>query len=241
MKKYELLKNDFVEFNGRKLYRTHYIESNTLGGYIEDEKNLSQVGYARVLGNARVFGNARVSDNARVYGDAQVYGEARVFGNAQVFGKARVSGNAQVLGNAWVSDNARVFGRAWVLGKARVSDNAHIHTGYVDFDGDTTLAQVGIGFVGGRAVFYKRVNKVKKGVYASCYDPDFLYHDGKVVKAKNPDLSKAPCSSGIHLSHATYWNNGDTLIACEVNRKDIIVVAEGKIRVKKCKCLGEVK
>jgi hypothetical protein len=53
--------------------------AGTLGGWIEDERNLA------VYGNARVFGNAWVS------GDAQVYGNAKVFGDAKVWGAARVS------------------------------------------------------------------------------------------------------------------------------------------------------
>ena len=49
------------------------------GGWIAEEKNLSQ------------DGNAWVSD------DAWVDGDARVSGNAWVYGDARVSGNAQII------------------------------------------------------------------------------------------------------------------------------------------------
>ena len=73
------------------------VNAGDLGGWIESEKNLSQV-----FGNAWVSGNARVFGNARVSGDAQVYGDARVSGNALVYGDARVYGDAQVSGNAWV-------------------------------------------------------------------------------------------------------------------------------------------
>ena len=72
------------------------------GGWIAEEKNLSQDG------------------NAWVYGDAWVSGDARVSGYAWV------SGNARVYGDAWVSGNARVSGNAWVYGDARVSGNAQI-------------------------------------------------------------------------------------------------------------------
>ena len=54
------------------------------GGWIAEEKNLSQDGYAWVSGNARVYGDAWVSGNARVSGNAWVYGDARVSGNAQI-------------------------------------------------------------------------------------------------------------------------------------------------------------
>ena len=125
--KYEILKDEFIEFNGRKLYRIKAlkdffnVKEGEFGGYIESERNLSQEGDAWVSGNARVsgdalvYGNAWVSGNARVSGDALVYGNARVSGDTWVYGNARVSGNARVYGNAWVYGNARVSGNARVL------------------------------------------------------------------------------------------------------------------------------
>lgn len=82
------------------------IGAGDLGGWIEKEENLDQLG------------NAWVSDNARAYGDARVYGDALVSGDAWVSGNARVSGDARVSGNA------RVCGDALACGDARVSDNA---------------------------------------------------------------------------------------------------------------------
>lgn len=51
-----------------------------LGGYVQQERNLSQFGNAWVCGNVQVYGNAWV------YGDAQVCGDARIYGNAKVYG-----------------------------------------------------------------------------------------------------------------------------------------------------------
>ena len=118
--KYEVLKDEFIELNGRKLYRIKalknfcHIEKGEVGGYIESEQNLSQKG------------GAWVSGNAWVSGDAQVYGGARVYGNALVSGDAHVYGGARVYGNAWVSGNAQVYGDARVYGNALVSDNAQV-------------------------------------------------------------------------------------------------------------------
>jgi len=50
------------------------VAARDLGGWIENESNLSREG------NAWVYGNAWVSGDARVYGDALVYGDARVSG-----------------------------------------------------------------------------------------------------------------------------------------------------------------
>ena len=50
--KYEILKDDFIEFDDRKLYRIralkdfHNVKEGEAGGYIESEQNLSQEGDA---------------------------------------------------------------------------------------------------------------------------------------------------------------------------------------------------
>jgi len=76
--KYEILKDEFIEFDGRKLYRIkalkdfHNVKKGKVGGYIESEQNLSQEGNTWVYGNARVYGNACVSGDACVSGNAWV-------------------------------------------------------------------------------------------------------------------------------------------------------------------------
>ena len=76
--KYEILKDEFIDFDGRKLYRIkalkdfRNVKAAEAGGYIESEQNLSQEGDAWVTGNARVYGNAQVYGDAWVSGDAWV-------------------------------------------------------------------------------------------------------------------------------------------------------------------------
>ena len=71
-KHFRLLKDDSIEIDGVKLYRIeatkdlpqHDVEKGDLGGYVEDECNLS--GNAWVGRNAEVFGNACVSGETEV-------------------------------------------------------------------------------------------------------------------------------------------------------------------------------
>ncbi|OTG48369.1 hypothetical protein [Streptococcus agalactiae] len=120
MKKYELLKDDTIEFLGKALFRIKAlisfkdIRKGEIGGYVEAERNLSQSGNAWVTGNARVTDNAWVTGNARVSGNAWVTGNARVTDNAWVTDNAHVTDNAWVTDNAHVTGNARVSGNAWV-------------------------------------------------------------------------------------------------------------------------------
>ena len=78
MNKYKILKDQYIEVFGKKLYRIQALndfaraKAGDIGGYIENESNLSQ------SDNAWVCGNAQVYDNAQVYGNARVYCNARV-------------------------------------------------------------------------------------------------------------------------------------------------------------------
>ena len=98
MKKYELTKETKV-IGGKTLFRIRALRSfgdikaGDLGGFIENERNLSHEG------NAWVSGDARVEDNARVDGDAWVDGNARVDGDAWVDGNAQVSGDGLINSN----------------------------------------------------------------------------------------------------------------------------------------------
>lgn len=97
-KKFELTNDFIINDLGIKLYRIKAlkdfsdVKKGDFGGYIQRERNLSQLG------------------DAWVYGDAQVFGDAEIYGNAWVYGNAEIYGNAQVFGNAWIYGNTRFFG-----------------------------------------------------------------------------------------------------------------------------------
>ncbi|WIM84919.1 hypothetical protein QP020_02495 [Gallibacterium anatis] len=71
--KYQLTENSIV-LNNRKLYQIKAlkdlpeigVKAGDLGGWIENESNLSQNGNAWVFDDARVSGDAEVFDDARV-------------------------------------------------------------------------------------------------------------------------------------------------------------------------------
>lgn len=124
--KYKLRTDLNITVNEKTLYRIEAlkdfgnVKAGELGGYVENQCNLSQFDNCWIYDNAMVFGDARVIKDALVYDNAQV------FESAQVFGEARVSGNAQVLENAQVFGYAQVFGKALVLGDAQVYESAKV-------------------------------------------------------------------------------------------------------------------
>ncbi|WP_375677558.1 hypothetical protein [Bartonella sp. AS69XJJH] len=113
------------------------VKTGDLGGFIENESNLSHDGNCWVYDNATVFWEAVVSDNAKIHDNACINRNAKVYGNAVVNDDAWVFGaNAHVYGNAKINDNAivrgQVYDNAFVCNKAniifdaKISDNAKI-------------------------------------------------------------------------------------------------------------------
>ena len=125
-KKYEL-SNITIEFNGVTLHRIKAlkdfsnVKAGDLGGWVEKEDNLSQIG------DAWIGGDAKVCDNAKAFGNAQIYGNAQICGKAQVFGNAQICGNAIVFDDAIIYDNAKVYGNAHICNNAKVYGNAHVY------------------------------------------------------------------------------------------------------------------
>jgi len=88
-----------------------YVKAGDLGGYIEQESNLSQKDDCWVADNAKVYGNAevqycaKVSGNAEVRENARIYGYAKIYEHAEIYGKAEVSGYAEICGYAQIGSN----------------------------------------------------------------------------------------------------------------------------------------
>ncbi len=124
MKKYKLTEETKTLEDGTVLHRIRAVKDFALrndakvregdiGGWVEKEDNLSQIGEAWVFGEARVYGEARVCDRACVFGEARVCDDARVYGSARVSGEACVCGEAYVCG---IHDYA-VFKNTWGSGR----------------------------------------------------------------------------------------------------------------------------
>ena len=148
-KKY-VLTDEVMNYGGRTLHRIKAIkdfndvQKGDLGGWIEKEINLSDVGdcwvydNSKVFNNARVYGNAILTQEAEVYNNAEIFGRAvvcgaRVFENAKIYGtsyvtdKAEVRDYAQIFGSSTVGDKAIIGGKAKIFGYARICDRAKVY------------------------------------------------------------------------------------------------------------------
>ena len=123
-KKYELIPSDKEGlFRIKALKDFNDVKKGDIGGYVEGEKNLSQLGDcwiyedAVVMGNAKVCYKAKICDNAKVCGDAHVYDNAIVRDNVQVWD------NARIFDYVIVCDNADVRGEVCICGDAMISSD----------------------------------------------------------------------------------------------------------------------
>jgi carbonic anhydrase/acetyltransferase-like protein (isoleucine patch superfamily) len=121
IKKYKLTDGAY-HTNDKILYRIQALEDfgdvkkGELGGFVQNESNLSHKGDCWIYENAKVYEEAKVYDKAKVYGEAKVYDKAKVYGEAKVYEKARVGGSALIHGNANVSGYTRIRGSIEISG-----------------------------------------------------------------------------------------------------------------------------
>lgn len=138
-RKYELTYDDRVAADGGLLRRIRATRSfgdvkrGDLGGFIENEYNLSHRGNCWIYDDASVGWQARVSGDARVGGRAEISGHAEITGNARVGDRAQVGEWAIMEGDARALEGAKVYGGARLGGKVCVR-------GQVNVGGDTHLS-----------------------------------------------------------------------------------------------------
>lgn len=104
------------------------------------------------------------------------------------------------------------------------------------------LRELGVLPVKGKYIFYKRVNYAAKNTYESLWDKRVKYRMNEITKEDNIDLNdKVRVTTGLHCGSATEWllSGGNTTIAVEVDKDDIVAFVDGSVRVRKLKVVDE--
>lgn len=161
MKKYEIVKDNFKEVNGVKVYRIRAlkdfqndllrnkkIKKGDLGGYIESEKNLSQEGNCWIADNAIVCDNATIKDNSVILDNATVSKYAAISENTTIFEYAKIWGSAKIHGQILIGGHAKIYDHANLHGKLCIGDHVNIF-GDANVHGLVVLA--GAHFIGNNA------------------------------------------------------------------------------------------
>lgn len=118
----------------------HSVMRGNLGGYIEDDCNLSHRGDCWVGGDAIVKEEASVQDNAYAGHEAFLTGQARLWNNTYALNETEMRGRACAYDNAVLMGRTRMINHSQVHGRARItnanlsfgasiSENAHVNGG----------------------------------------------------------------------------------------------------------------
>lgn len=128
--KYEILKDRSITIDGHTLYRIRAVVdfsdvlSGTLGGFIENESNLSQIGTCWVADEAAVHGHSIVMENGWVGGSSTVYGHSVIRGNSHIDDVAIIR-NSEIKDNAVIKE-AAILWESTVGGSTIIEGNARL-------------------------------------------------------------------------------------------------------------------
>lgn len=114
------------------------IRKGAIGGYVEAEHNLSQIGTCWIHDDARVYDTAVIEEQANVWKRAVVKDMAIVRGAASVADDAIVEGTCLLEGSAYIYDHARLSGKVHAQGSASIWDSA-VLSGQVYLDEDAEV------------------------------------------------------------------------------------------------------
>ncbi|WP_375677521.1 hypothetical protein [Bartonella sp. AS69XJJH] len=82
------------------------VKAGDLGGFIENEYNLSREGNCWIWHDAIFFGDAKIYNNAKVFDNSKFCYFANIYENASVYCNAEVYGNAIVYRALEVSESS---------------------------------------------------------------------------------------------------------------------------------------
>ena len=214
-KKYKLIEDEYswykvIALKDFTLITGEQIKKGDVGGRVESGDCLSQEGLCWIMDDAYVFG--------------------------------------KVFENAVIKDHTHVGEIATVTGNAVVQAYQRIHYGTVTADllgtKDWTAAlyaEFGIVPENGKITLYKRVwNTNNPNVFESVYNRKFIYEIGKEAIETDVDEDVMNCcGKGLHFTSLKFigpWE-GNTILECEVDLKDIITIQYSVVRARKCKVI----
>lgn len=228
-KKFELDKSSKISVDGITLYRIRalkdfgVVKKGDLGGYVEQEANLSQKGNSWIFDNAKAMDDAIVKDNATLHhnaticDDAIISGSASINDNVTIYDQATVSDNAILYGNVILIGNAKIYGKArlydyvLVSGNAQVYDNARCY-GFAKIEDDTQVfndAIIDNAVISGSAcVFDKATVKNNSTVsgHVNLYGNITVF--GQAYMDSDDDITLHSNDDYMVLKH---WSNNDMI------------------------------
>lgn len=164
-KKYKILKNKGrrkIPFSNKYKYRIQAlkdfgdVKAGDIGGFVENENNLSQEGLCWIYDDAYCGNDARILHNAKMYNNSFACGKACLLDNVRMYDNSIITDNCYardnviLSGNAVISENVRLYNNvfikdAYVKGDMFIYQDVNISgkfniTEDVDFTGDAIIS-----------------------------------------------------------------------------------------------------
>ena len=116
MKKYEILMDEknTIEFEGHTLHRIKAlrdfgdIKTGDLGGYVENENNLSHEGNCWIYDDAKAMDYSVISDNSRMYNNSTMYGNSVMYDNSEMYDNTKMYDNSTLYNNSAMFGNSEM-------------------------------------------------------------------------------------------------------------------------------------
>lgn len=221
-----------IGVKGRKLNQIKAIcdfgtvKAGEIGGWIENESNLSHEGHAWVKDNAKVYGEARVQDDAVISGNAEVYEKASVSGEAKVFGYACIRGEAKIQDKASVRGYSLVYDQAVVRDQANLERNAEI---------DKKIIIEGSSYITGKPLGSTGTKPVSKKNNASSDKEKETTKNNQSLKSKEPPLTEDEKKlNKIKAGFQLYIKDGtDKKLSDFLSKEDITWLMDKAAKLKK--------
>lgn len=190
LKKYEIVKDNFKEIYGIKVYRIRAlkdienrhqnIKAGDLGGYVQSERNLSQNNNCWIFDDAIVFDNANVIQNANICD------------HAQISDNAIIMGYATIMGHSKICDHAKIGGRALIAERAEIDENAEL------LDSNDYITLTGFGLTHNTITFFRGKEEICVNFcgYHGISVKEFRH---KIAASHNHDIELEYCAKEFEM------------------------------------------
>ena len=132
-KKYKLLEDETIEYNGRTLHRIQAlkdfgnVKKGQKGGYIQSERNLSHEGNCWIHDDAMAMDDSKVLDNAMIFDNALMFDHATMYDNSSMFDKTSMYYCTTMYDDASMHNHASMHDHASMRDNASMRDFSSMH------------------------------------------------------------------------------------------------------------------
>ena len=124
-KKYEILMDEknTIEWKGHTLHRIRAlrdfgdIRKGDIGGFVENENNLSHKGNcwiyddAKAMDNSIMYDNSRICDKSELHDDSEMYNYTRMHDISKMYGNSIMYDDSEMYGDSELNNQVKLYGK----------------------------------------------------------------------------------------------------------------------------------